>query len=525
MVLTVAVVVVAVLPAAAGGDPSVPRFVLVGVEDLPPPDPPMAPTGLSLGAIFTTNTPGWSAVLGRPSARGALVLAVLPGSAAESANLSPGDVVVAVDDREIRDADRASVVLRSPGPVDRVFSIVAPDGRPRVVRVRMRESAVSVAGYLSHRLAAEPDTVSRYLYAQTFAEPTEALRLAELIVRTAPEFAEGHALLARKRLDSVLGASDRTTPSGSPPPETIVEVSALLRRAVDLDPLSADIAAADARAHRDLGQFDAAESSALRALDLDAGSAVAHHMLGAARLALGRPDAALTDLRLAVDLDPYRVDPYQDLARCYSALGMTAPARATERALSVLKSGGAKEGPRRSSTVGILAGIVALAAGIGGPVALSRRRVGSSVDRGEHRPLRGDRALELNEMLLVVGLWGMIGPVAARGFGLGGAAGLDDATVGHFVPGLVILGSGIVGAISRISSAGRGSARYITTLVAALAGSWMLLTHLSVFTDVVGDPGSWWRLFFHASAALAALTLSAFLWRQLTLEKGVLTQG
>jgi len=58
-----------------------------------------------LGVYIQPVTPALAQALGLDVTHGALITQVEPGSSAEQAGLEPGDVIIAVDGREIRDAD------------------------------------------------------------------------------------------------------------------------------------------------------------------------------------------------------------------------------------------------------------------------------------------------------------------------------------------------------------------------------------------------------------------------------------
>src|SRR5690606_35393856 len=62
-----------------------------------------------LGVHIQTVTPALAQALDLDVERGALITQVEPGSSAEKAGLEAGDVIIAVDGREVRDADELSL--------------------------------------------------------------------------------------------------------------------------------------------------------------------------------------------------------------------------------------------------------------------------------------------------------------------------------------------------------------------------------------------------------------------------------
>ncbi len=98
---------------------------------------PAAPVAY-LGVVTMDVTPGLALQFGLAVTEGAYVAALAPRGPAESAGVRVGDVIVAIDDRPIPDADTLGEVLRSHEPGDRVAVVlVAPDGSRRTVTVTL----------------------------------------------------------------------------------------------------------------------------------------------------------------------------------------------------------------------------------------------------------------------------------------------------------------------------------------------------------------------------------------------------
>ena len=258
-----------------------------GTPPYPPPGPPPPINSLDLGAVLVTNSAGWSQVLPRPNTPGALVIAVLPDSPAEHTKVSPGEVVVAIDEDEVSNAERARYLLRSrQSPITSV-SLVRPDGSARSVTIELSLDPLPLRPYLAERLAEKPDQITRYLFAQGFVRPAESLALADLVARTNPEFAEAHTLRARSLL------ALRPRPLEPLPADLGAAVERAVSRSLQLDPLSSVVLVTAAEAYLDLGSPASAESMAQRAVQGDPGSPEGHFLLGSARLLLGRAGDAL----------------------------------------------------------------------------------------------------------------------------------------------------------------------------------------------------------------------------------------
>ena len=93
-----------------------------------------------LGVLIRDLTPELAESLGLDLAGGAVIAAVMPGSAAESAGLRKDDVVVALDGEAVRNAAelRNEVGLLPPGRKIRLE--ILREGRRRNVEVVIREA-------------------------------------------------------------------------------------------------------------------------------------------------------------------------------------------------------------------------------------------------------------------------------------------------------------------------------------------------------------------------------------------------
>ncbi len=94
----------------------------------------------ALGVRINAVTPEIATARGLPTTRGAVVVAVGPGTAAARAGLRVDDVIVSIDDQGIRDAGslRAAIGLRPPGA--RVRIGIIRDGEPRTLEATLGDA-------------------------------------------------------------------------------------------------------------------------------------------------------------------------------------------------------------------------------------------------------------------------------------------------------------------------------------------------------------------------------------------------
>lgn len=118
--------------------------------------PPRTAPGLSvyLGINGTSVTPAIAEAMGLPAAKGFLIQQVAPGSPADEAGLNGGDtvevidgrefvlggdVIVAVDSKEVTDWSTLAEILRTKSPGDRIAIEVIRDGRIQQVTATLGE--------------------------------------------------------------------------------------------------------------------------------------------------------------------------------------------------------------------------------------------------------------------------------------------------------------------------------------------------------------------------------------------------
>lgn len=293
-------------------------------EEFPAPSPPAEPSKFQLGIITTTNAAGWSTLLERgQQTGGALVLATLPGGAAEQLGIKAGDVIVAINDVDIHNQEQVLVEFRSSSREQHRIQILDTSGELRELTAKLGPpTQQDLVEHLRQITANDPSTFNKFILAQQITDPEVSIGLVRKVIAEVPGFSEAHALLASRLADRIL---DSEAVTGS----TADEAKASIDKAKSLDPTSLYIRKTSARINLQLGRLDQAESDAAYAVRLDDLSAKARHLLGSSRLLLDRPAEALPDLHRAVALDPYSKDYYTTLAKCYEELGRKSDADAT----------------------------------------------------------------------------------------------------------------------------------------------------------------------------------------------------
>lgn len=486
-------------PATALAAPAEPG----AVDDLyPAPKLPPARNFRSLGAVLVANSRSWAQVIGGADVDGALVVKVLPGSAAESGGIAPGDVVVAVDEALVTNADRAAALLGAASGSDHVVSVIGPDGSLRQVRTALGR-ARSAAGYLRRQLGESADPAARYLYARSSADPREALALADLLVRESPEFAPGHSLRAASLLASVRSGAPRESV-----PDLVTAAAAAIAEAIELDPGSSEMRSDAAQILLELRRPREAAATAGAAIERDAESVAGHRFLGLARLAMGQFAEALPELHRAVELDPFAAPVYAELARNYEALGRVDDARATREAMAALgpekRPGGGGQDLGKVAFASVL-----VAGGFGLP--MLRRGGARTAPRPAPEPKRFAAGLELPvlEALVVVGVWAVAVSWISR------VVGVPEATerfglYSLVVPGLVAVAAGVATLLVFLGDGPTRRAR-IGLLTVLASGIWITVANMPAVIGAVRGRDPWMLALVDVIAGPLIIVLAGWL--------------
>lgn len=305
-------------------------------DEFPAPEPPGAPADARIGALVLTNESSWGLFLSRgEESTGSLVLEVLPESPAQAIGLKPGDVITWLDGSEIANHEQLLTILRKSTTNQHTLRVTRADGSTEQIETELAPSnGFSMLSYLESKLAAGPDPITRYLLAENLPDRDRGIEMIRQLLVEHPDFAEGHALLARLLIDRVNRATGGGTTSDTSP--DLLDATTAIDTAVELDPESASLLRARSQILLALGDPAKAEIDAERALELDDASAESHFLLGTAQLSLSRPDEAIGNLHRAVRLDPFVFDYYVNLALCYRALNREADAEETVLAARTL---------------------------------------------------------------------------------------------------------------------------------------------------------------------------------------------
>lgn len=342
----VAICVLMAVVSVACGPPAALRRVLgreaaepdTGVPEdaFPAPQPPDLPGDNRIGALVLTNEASWGVILPRGvESGGSLVLEVLPDTPAQSIGLKPGDVITWLDGSEIANHEQLLTIFRQSSSPEHTLRVTRSDESTEQLEVELTPGgAFNMVEYLENKLLAGPDPIARYLLAENVPDRNRGIDLIRGLLAEKPDFAEGHALLARlliDRLNSVAagGIVGDTSPD-------LLEATNSIDKAVELGADSPSILRARSQILLALGEPAKSEIDARKALALDKSSAESNFLLGSAQLSLERPAEAISRLHKAVELDPFVFDYYFNLALCYRALDREADTQDTILAARVL---------------------------------------------------------------------------------------------------------------------------------------------------------------------------------------------
>jgi serine protease Do len=151
----------------------------------------------ALGVGFQTVTAPLATALGMSSARGALVIDLLPMGAAARSDVRAGDVVLAVDDANIEHADELARVVARHAPRSAVTLIVWRNKTRREVRVILDELPVPRMAMLPARAASDAtDPIQRLLGLELAEAPDGSVEVVEVLdVARADEIEAGDVVL------------------------------------------------------------------------------------------------------------------------------------------------------------------------------------------------------------------------------------------------------------------------------------------------------------------------------------------
>lgn len=474
----------------------------------PAPGPPAPPRPAYIGTALTTNSPGWSEVLHGSQAPGVLVLMVAPGSPAQAAGLSAGEVIVALDGHVMHNDEQLGVLLRSRATTDHVLTVLDVAGTARTMVMRSDGTPPGPASELiQQRVTVEPTATHRFVYGRTSPDSETAIAVLDGLTAEFPNFADAHAARAERLLDAL--------EADAPPERTRAPIEAATQ-AVELEPRSLSAQLAAARAFLDTGDLASASAHAEVALGVDESSAAAHYLLGRSLLFMNEPDRALPKLHRAQDLDPYVQAHYRDLAACYDALGDGAAARDTADALHALQR---FEGEGQPASVGGDAGPLALvcAAAVLLGIGAAWWGRGSSL---RSVPRRQDltygpapAVTTVVELIAVVGLFSLAVPALGGVLGLPTQASPIKEIIEHVVPGLLVLSLSATALRLELKEAQSEEFLFLMASAVGMAGLWIIGTHVPLLRLAFRGRATPELALFHAAAGPVLIGLAVVLAR------------
>lgn len=320
------------LVAAACGPPEALRRVLgrnsteettdtgISPDAYPAPSSPDLPADNRIGALVLTNESSWGLFLPRGvESGGSLVLEVLPDSPAQRIGLKPGDVITWLDGSDINNHEQLLTIFRESASPQHTLKVIRADKSSEQMEVELASAGeFSMLTYLENKLAVAPDPITRYLLAENLPDRNRGIDMIRALITEHPQFAEGHALLARLLIDRLNQLTAGGTAGDTSP--DLLDATTAIDTAVELDSKSPSLLRARSQILLALGDPAKAEIDAQKALKLDSSSAETNFLLGTSQLTLSRPADAIAKLHKAVALDPFVFDYYVNLALCYRAL-------------------------------------------------------------------------------------------------------------------------------------------------------------------------------------------------------------
>lgn len=292
----------------------------VPADAYPAPSSPDLPADNRIGALVLTNESSWGKLLNRGQDKGgSLVLEVLPDTPAASIGLKPGDVITWLDGSEINNHEQLLTIFRKSSTKLHTLRFTRADKSTDQVEIELASAGdFSMLDYLENKLATAPDPVTRYLLAENVPDRNRGIDLIKGLLAEHPEFAEGHALLARLLIDRLNQVTAGGVVGDTSP--DLLDATNAIDTAIQLDDTSPTLLRARSQILLALGEPAKAEIDAKKALQLDETSAETNFLLGTSQLTLDRPGEAIPKLHKAVKLDPFVFDYYVNLALCYRLL-------------------------------------------------------------------------------------------------------------------------------------------------------------------------------------------------------------
>lgn len=307
-----------------------------GSSGASPPPPADASRTARVGLVVATNSPSFRRLLSVRETRGVIVLFVQPDGPGDRAGVSAGDVITAVDGKDMPNAEVGVVALRGHLGETKNLDVVRRDGTKKKIAVHARvPGPVDLRTLYTPRIDQNPnDPLLRYLRAQADDPIGDFNKLiADLgeAIKADSQFAEARILRAEREWNM---SEQRTLK-----PAQRVDLE---RRALNDWTQGLKIDKSNTRGLSSIAQAIAISQPAAgirtskKALELDKRLPSAYYALGLGKLvSRGYADAAKA-ARSAIDLDPFDLRYYELLATSFKRLKRTGDCEKTLQSVFTL---------------------------------------------------------------------------------------------------------------------------------------------------------------------------------------------
>ncbi|MGI8426445.1 MAG: BTAD domain-containing putative transcriptional regulator [Actinomycetota bacterium] len=510
-------------PSVAGG--AEPQAAGIAASEASAPPAPGRAPDRSIGALLTTNSPGWSAVLKTNNAPGVLVLGVLHGTGVAT-GLEQGDVITSVNGTKLSGEEQLSVIFRKGASGRHKLSFIKPSGKTGRASITLApRKLLGIPAFVRQQYSSRDDPITRFLFAQSTPSSNLSIALSKALTLESPEFPRAHALLARGLADRFTAATNQTL---TPDARAALKRDAIaeVKRSVELDPGAAKIHEIAAGIFLSVGETRQAEAQAVAAIAADPQAGRAHNMLGRVRLTLGRPADAVGPLRHAISLDPFVPHFYRLLARAYSATGKTSESDRTLESLrsleqSITQSAAAPAAePAAETKVKPSVALSALAVIVVGFALTRFRRIYEPFQGApEVHPAGGLTQTLGLEALAGTALFSLAISIPYLGgfFGLQAAQAERIELIGHLIPGALLLAIALY-ALTRWPDVAT-TMPTVVPVAGLLLGIWMSATQVRLLRQALSGFTTWPKVALHFAPGLAALAFAGWLYWAVNAER------
>ena len=332
--LLVCFLALALVAAACGGGgdatkEEVQNWLDTDAKDIKPPPRPDPKTIGNPGLTLSTSSATWQRLLNAPDGRGAVVLFVQPGAAADRRSIARGDMIVAIDGQQVTNAEHAQALLWSAAGEIRKIKFIRKNGDEREIELKgevlQQDPLVFLNGMISEN---KKDPVLRYIRAG-LGSFSDRLKNIEAALAEEPNFVE-----ALTRRGNMMLLASRAAKEKKDKQELAGRALANFHNALDVIPRHAETLVSQSEAETMLGKASVGKVNAERAIKVDGTYAKANAALARAEFSLKKPENALGPARAAVEIVPVgNLDYYRLLAGVFKQLKRKADCQATLNAV------------------------------------------------------------------------------------------------------------------------------------------------------------------------------------------------